>query len=1087
MLTLVSDRFSPAPLAERILRAVLEKRTCILLVPEQQTLITEAQLATVLPPDAPLYFEASNFSRLANRTFRTVGGLCYRYADAAAKSLLMWKTLDAVAPLLEGGRTAGSVGRVKEMLRATEELRAASLSPALLRRAASCLEEGTRLKTKLSDLSLVMEIYDGERGALYGSEAEDLDRLAACLKEKPLYKDTLIFVSGFTSFTTQQLSVLSELLRSTSVTLSLTLPEEKENALAFEETEDTKRTLLQICSRIGCHVETELLPHPPMPPALRHAREHLFRTDRKVTSGSSEGLRLLCAPDPFEGAAFVASEIAAAVRSGARFRDFAVIVANTETYRGILDEALQRQGIPFFMSVRTALSELALPKTVLAAYACIVRGFKRADVLSYLKYGMTGISPEEGDLFELYLSFWHPSGEKIASNEPFEMNPSGYKDDMSDREAQTLCTVNHVKEKLLSPLRLLRDAANAAKTAKEHAKALYDFLCRIDAERTLRMRAADAANAGRSAEAEALVRLTGMLYALLDRTVEVMEGTPLSAERFAEILSLLFSSTDLGALPTSSDAVTVGNADMLRTDGARTVFLLGANEGELPGSLSLDGTFEETERQALQALGITVGSDPVIRASRESFVFLRALCAAQEKAYVIAFSSDAMGAAARRSSAFSRLELLCPQATIQNAKTEIYTRDAAVHRFFEARGSAEGDALEALLRETPQHARLIRTAGIPISDTECTVSPETAARLFPDSMESSQSKLDSFNNCPFSYYCRYLLGLPETKRASFESREIGNMIHALLERFFLLLDTRSLTIRTVKQEDLPLLVEEVSSAYLREICPESQLSSPRLSHLFSRLRRATGIVIEDLYLEFQGAAFVPVAFELPLTAEDGPGSLVFEDEQGRRVSMRGVIDRVDTYRAENGTLYARVVDYKTGTRSFSREELRQGRGMQMFLYLASIWKSKNPLFLQRICGNEKGEILPAGMLYMMSAPNAPILDAPTEDGEIREAVRDKIKRDGLFLADEVSLSAMDESYPSHFLPLPTKRNGEVNFESKKLVSLVEMDEMVDEMENAVCAIAARMRKGEASADPATGLSFHPCDYCAYLPVCRRTQ
>lgn len=58
----------------------------------------------------------------------------------------------------------------------------------------------------------------------------------------------------------------------------------------------------------------------------------------------------------------------------------------------------------------------------------------------------------------------------------------------------------------------------------------------------------------------------------------------------------------------------------------------------------------------------------------------------------------------------------------------------------------------------------------------------------------------------------------------------------------------------------------------------------------------------------------------------------------------------------DGKLYLRVVDYKTGKKSFDLAELRYGLGLQMLLYLFTLKEEGQMLF-----GGH--EIVPAGVLY----------------------------------------------------------------------------------------------------------------------------
>ena len=65
----------------------------ILIVPEQQTVMTEGELSKIISPKDTKALEVTNFTRLANTVFRALGGLCGEYCDGAKSSLIMWRAL----------------------------------------------------------------------------------------------------------------------------------------------------------------------------------------------------------------------------------------------------------------------------------------------------------------------------------------------------------------------------------------------------------------------------------------------------------------------------------------------------------------------------------------------------------------------------------------------------------------------------------------------------------------------------------------------------------------------------------------------------------------------------------------------------------------------------------------------------------------------------------------------------------------------------------------------------------------------------------------------------------------------------------
>ena len=69
---------------------------CVLLVPEQQAVLWERDLAAHLPPSAWLKLELTNFTRLANTVFRLYGGLTRPKIDDGGQTLVLWRALLSV-------------------------------------------------------------------------------------------------------------------------------------------------------------------------------------------------------------------------------------------------------------------------------------------------------------------------------------------------------------------------------------------------------------------------------------------------------------------------------------------------------------------------------------------------------------------------------------------------------------------------------------------------------------------------------------------------------------------------------------------------------------------------------------------------------------------------------------------------------------------------------------------------------------------------------------------------------------------------------------------------------------------------------
>ena len=140
-------------------------------------------------------------------------------------------------------------------------------------------------------------------------------------------------------------------------------------------------------------------------------------------------------------------------------------------------------------------------------------------------------------------------------------------------------------------------------------------------------------------------------------------------------------------------------------------------------------------------------------------------------------------------------------------------------------------------------------------------------------------------------------------------------------------------------------VERLSQAaaerYEREVLSGLEGEPARFRVLFQRMKGAAVAVAQSVCAELAASDFTPAAFELGF----GPGKDLppVEVEQGVRLRLTGYVDRVDQWLHE-GKRYVRVVDYKTGRKSFDLTEVWNGLGLQMLLYLFTLEEKGQALY-----------------------------------------------------------------------------------------------------------------------------------------------
>ena len=259
--------------------------------------------------------------------------------------------------------------------------------------------------------------------------------------------------------------------------------------------------------------------------------------------------------------------------------------------------------------------------------------------------------------------------------------------------------------------------------------------------------------------------------------------------------------------------------------------------------------------------------------------------------------------------------------------------------------SPEAAALRASLKKLDRMAPRLAAIEVPVSDPECRISPDNAAELFGGELAFSQSRLENYVLCHFGYFCRYVLELRESGRAEFSYNNAGSFIHYVMERFMREAVRDGKFDTGLSDDEIAALADSIIAEYAGQIIPGETERKSRLEYLFFRLRRITMVLLSNIREEFRHSLFTPALFELNLDGSDPafPEPAEFTGQSGERVRIRGVVDRVDLLR-RGEDVFVRVVDYKTGSKEYSPDDLKAGLGLQLLLYLFALCRSNSEEF-----------------------------------------------------------------------------------------------------------------------------------------------
>ena len=252
--------------------------------------------------------------------------------------------------------------------------------------------------------------------------------------------------------------------------------------------------------------------------------------------------------------------------------------------------------------------------------------------------------------------------------------------------------------------------------------------------------------------------------------------------------------------------------------------------------------------------------------------------------------------------------------------------------------------------------------------------------------------------------------------------------------------------------------------------------TPRFRYLFRRLAQSAAQVVEQMVEELQASDFEPIAFELGFgpNQELPPVRLQVD---GITVAISGFVDRVDGW-VHDGRLYVRVMDYKTGHKSFDLTDVWHGLNLQMLLYLFTLEEKGLP--------GESRPIVPAGVLYL-PAREEHLTGSRNMDPEKRQKELDsKLRRSGLILNDPKVVDAMEHvplGSDARFLPVRvSKRTGAISGDA--LASAVQLGKLQKHIHRILRDIAREIGGGNIQADPwYRDEQSTACRWCDFASAC----
>ncbi len=1065
---------------DRLKECVNSRKRCFYIVPEQFTFSCEKMVTSTIGNKANLYVEVLSFTRLCNRVFRKFGGVSNSYLDSVGKTLCMSRVLRALkGELSEYSASATDTSFALDAVRTVHEFASYNVSSSDIEKAIPEIEKSNAaLVSKLKDITLLSAAYKAELKTIYGTDGESLDMLDSVLSENNFFAGCTVLIDSFYGFTPQELKIIRHIIRQAEDVCITFCTEKDDTDPVFKRPYDAASFVARLSDENGIEIYDVCLARPEYYDDISYL-ERRFCAD--VCLGTSEiesdrngdNIKIVRCRNQIDEAKAVSAMIHTLLRDGkTHFRDIAVCARNIQSYAGIIDVFFEKADIPYSFSVQDDLFTKPLISYILTNFE-FISSWKQQSFITLLKTGLVRLDENDSALLENYVRTWDLNGKKAFLTEWY-MNPSGYSAVFSEKDARTLDAVNRAKDTVMSSvIKFSEDIADAV-CCRDIAACVYRLM--RDTSYASEMKCEDDA------------RFWNLTVKALDEIVRVYSYDEMIPREFSDLFKMVITEYGVIDIPEKCDSVVIGSVDLIRNETIKYMFVLGCNNEYFPMQLPENGIFSDSEKTLLHNAGINVSSRSVDSAYDEFFLAYNIFCDPYEKLCLLYSESDLDGKALRRSVLLDMIDTLFACNTevsfpFNDPILNITNISSLGDEMYGIGDPLYTEAARKLLSEKEEYKTLFDEASSTVADGR--LSPEKTSELFGYTVCSSPSRFESYSRCRFCYFNRYILKIAPEAKAELDGLQTGLISHKILELFVKELADSKLSGNIYSHEKAKLRIKELLDVHFEDITHSSLRNdsiSKRFTYLYNRLYVILSALAVHLVDDLAQSEFVPSDFEVNIGISDDtiksvPIDLVGKDGEKRgELRIVGQVDRADVYQKDDKT-YVRIIDYKTGPKSFKKDDVAYGFNLQMLLYLYCIALSETKRYGENV--------VPAGVLYI--PVRRPVISGVVLGDDIAEksekALESAFKGDGILIDDLDVLNAMDKGITGRFVPAVLSAQGGFNKMRSKVESLEKMGELLDRAAQVSGKLASLMHEGNIQTNPYKKV-LSSCEHCDYKAVCR---
>lgn len=1044
----------------------------IVIVPEQYSFATERTLQKKLKGEEKQNVEVLSFTRLCYTLFSLYGGVAQEKLEDSGRHILMSVALNEIKDELTlYADYCDKIEFISSMVMTVTELENAGVSPKEFDEIAkNCTNSFSR---KFCDIAKIYSAYDKALCEI-GLENNEYRKAFELSQKHGFFVGCDVFIDGFTAFMAGEKDLISAMIEDANSTTVCILTDsngfQKDHSDIFLSSKKTIAKLKRMAEDLNRDVEIEILTGKNRWKSddLSFLADNFFRTENIITDKTTTAIQLYSANDKEDEIEYISAMIGNLTRNeGYRYKDIVAVTRSSADYTESIRTTFKRYNIPVFYDKRSEILKEPLVFTIFSFLLAVSEKNATDAAFSLLKSPFSPFDFADVCELENYCYIW---GVELRDfSKKFENAPDGL---AGKKDDEKLTRLNEIREQLLHSINSFKEKTKTT-NGEQFAKALYEFLEDFQIKSKFELQVKEEKQNGDFSEAVKLTAVWNTMITSLEQMALSLPNVYFTLEEMIELFIVAISASDFGSVPQHLDEVTVTDANRVRYNEPKIVFVFGANDGEFPKATGDNLLLNVYERAYLIENNIDIGSETVDTFSDERMYAYNAISAPSEKLFVSYAKQSAVSDLTFPSAIVEEINRIFPSLVPKtkndiNPKLFLHTPESIRHHYALefSRNKDVKRAFEKISLDKDFERRIKKAVNEKpdFSMKEKNVS----VRLFGRHMRLSATQVEGFYSCSFKYFCEKGLRARLRQKAQMSPIHSGTFIHHCL--YHLVMENGKEKLINLTSEDIISQVEKITDEYIKTELNLEKINDSRLEALILRLRSSVVRLVYRIQEEFKNTDFYPVNFEAKIGSNETISPITITLSNGATLCVEGAVDRIDEFEKDS-VKYIRVIDYKSGKKEFKLSDVTKGLNMQMLLYLFTL------------CDDETK--VPAGILYMPSGDDYIKAKSSDTEDEIRKERLKKQCMNGLVLDDPKIIRAMERNTLGMYIPAKIIKDDEIS--SKSIASQSEFSEIRKIIEENLRQMGLALQEGKFAPIPTTAKDYDACKYCPYTAVCKVSQ